>query len=240
MLVAFINALLASGRILIINHNDLFQVLPQNLQDELASMGQVISLEPGDVLCDGSEESRYLYFPLSGCVSLVASIDGHASMGMALIGKEGVLDATLLAGISTVPIRMVVQEAGSAFRVSAQALQAQPEISAMLSRMTTQSMSLLLALFANTAVCASFHALRPRLAKHLLAVHDRIESDSFHMTHQGLADLLGVRRSAVSIAAHFLQQENCIRYSRGNITITDRKALEANSCLCYRAIKGEN
>lgn len=215
-------------------------MLPQGLQTELVSMGQVINLEPGDVLGEDSEGLHYLYFPLSGCVSLVASIDDHVSMALALIGKEGMLGVTLLAGISTVPIRMVVQEAGSAFRVKAQALQAQPEASAMLSKMTTQSMSRLLALFANTAVCANFHALRPRLAKHLLAVHDRIESDSFHITHQGLADLLGVRRSAVSIAAHHLQQENCIRYSRGNITITDRKALEANSCLCYRAIKGEN
>lgn len=211
--------------------------MPKNIRAELVSMGQVVSLECGDVLLAQSKGPHYLYFPYSGYISLVASVDQRAAMAMALIGNEGIVGVMLSSVFATDSLRIVVQGAGTALRVAMPKLQGQEQANAALRVMRDHSVSLLLAQFANTAACANFHALRPRLARSLLAIHDRAEADGFHMTHQTLADLLGVRRSAVSIAAHYLQQKSCIHYSRGNITIVDRKGLEKASCSCYQAMK---
>lgn len=199
------------------------------------SLGKIVDLKIDEILIDEGS-GTYIYFPFSGYISLVAIVDRHAAMEIALIGNEGMLGAALLSGISTAPLLAVVHGSGTALKITALKFQKKCETSSTLRLLVKQSISLLLAQVVSAATCAKFHALKPRLSRRLLQVHDRAGADSFHVTHRVLANLLGVRRSAVSIAANALQQQNCIRYSRGNITILDRKVLEAQACSCYEPI----
>ncbi|MEX0963287.1 MAG: Crp/Fnr family transcriptional regulator [Pseudohongiellaceae bacterium] len=212
------------------------EMLPLQLRSKLVSMGQQVDLEYENALHHEGKEMDHVYFPYSGFVSLVASVDNHPAVKMTLIGKEGMLGATLVAGISLAPLRAVVQSAGCALQINTAAFQRELLCSETLRQVVDKYLYLLLVQLSTTAACKGFHAVRPRLANRLLATHDRVETDSFHSTHQSLADMLGVRRSAVTIAAGLLQQENCISYSRGTITIVDRRALEAASCSCYKLL----
>lgn len=209
------------------------ELLPQNLKDELVSLGQIVDLKVGNVLVKEGNNASYIYFPFSSYISLVATVDQHEEMEIAIIGNEGMLGVTLLSGISTAPLIAVVQGPGTALKISVLTIQEKCDTHPILNLLIKKSVSLLLAQVVSTATCAKFHALKPRLAKRLLEVHDRIDSDNFHVTHRVLSNLLGVRRSAVSIGANALKLQNCIRYSRGKITVLDRLVLEAEACSCY-------
>lgn len=212
-------------------------MLPCKLWANLVAMGEMVDLNIDDVLLKDGEQANYVYFPFTGFVSLITLVDDHPGVEMALIGKEGMLGSTLLAGISVAPLRAVVQKSGSALRIDMAVFQKELLASTKLREMVGYHLYELLAQLSSTAACASFHAVRPRLAKRLLATQDRVESDTFHFTHQSLANMLGVRRSAVSIAAGLLQKQNCIRYARGNITVVDRAALVEAACSCYEGLK---
>lgn len=211
-------------------------MLPKNLQDELVSLGKIVDLSLDEVLITEKGNTHYIYLPFSGYISLAAKVDRHAALEVALIGNEGMLGATFLNGVSTAPLLAVVYGPGTALRITALKLQKKCATNSTLRLLVEQSFSLLLAQVVSTATCAKFHALKPRLARRLLQLNDRTESNSFHVTHRVLANLLGVRRSAVSIAANALLQQNCISYVRGNITILDRQVLEAEACSCYEPI----
>jgi CRP-like cAMP-binding protein len=200
-------------------------------------MGNTVDLDCADVLLFAEQEDRFVYFPSSGLISLIASVDNHPAIEVALIGKEGMLDSNLFTEKPTpllTPLLAVVQGEGSALKISIAAFHQELLGSAELRLAVEQYFSPLLAQITNTAACSSFHAVGPRLAKRLLMAHDRSEVDSMQFTHRSLAGSLGVRRSAITIAAGLLQRQNCISYSRGRITIIDRAALEAASCSCYK------
>jgi CRP-like cAMP-binding protein len=208
------------------------------LRDKLVSLGELVELKLDEVLIEEGGNVNYIYLPYSGYISLVATVDQHAAMEIAIVGREGMLAASLLSGISPAPFLAVVYGPGNALKIDALTFQKKCETSSTLRLFVKQSISLQLAQLVSTATCAKFHAIKPRLSKRLLQVHDRVQTDCFYVTHRVLANLLGVRRSAVSIAAISLQQHNCIRYSRGIITILDRKLLEAEACSCYESIIG--
>ncbi|MEF9671842.1 helix-turn-helix domain-containing protein [Pseudomonas sp. PCH446] len=130
-------------------------------------------------------------------------------------------------------MRSVVQGAGNALRMSGLSLQLVLRDSPSLSNCLNQYLYVQLMQLAQTAACTHFHEIEPRLARWLLMTHDRAHANHFHLTHACLANRLGVRRSGVTLAAGALQQRGLIRYTRGEITILDRKGLEAASCECY-------
>jgi len=195
-----------------------------------------VSLAYGEVLCEPAQPLVAAYFPQSASISLWAEADGHPPMETAVIGCEGMLGATLLLGVNTAPQRAAVQSEGSAWRIEAGDLLRLATSGSTLLTVLQSYLHVSITQLAQTTACTRFHAVEPRLARWLLLAHDRAENDHFHLTHQHIADALGVQRSAITIAAGVLQARGLIDYSRGEIRILNRTGLEAASCGCYAAL----
>lgn len=216
--------------------NQLIGSLSRSERNGILGHCEPIDMNFGNVLCEADQPYRHIYFPLTGFISLVASVENHQPLELGMIGNEGMLGVSLLLGIPSAPLRGVVQGAGSALRMSAGQLRRELDDSPGLRRTLSRYFYVLMAQLSQTTVCTRFHEVDARLARWLLMTHDRAHADHFHLTHQFLADMLGVQRSAVTIAAGMLQARGLICYTRGEITILSRKGLEAASCECYAAV----
>lgn len=216
--------------------NRLIQSLPPARRRRLLAQCDQVHLAFGDILCEPGDPFAHVYFPLTAFISLVATVSQHEPLEMGLIGNEGVLGATLALDIDTVPLRGIVQGAGTALRVAVPRFQLELREAPALQRVLKRYLYVLMAQLAQTAACTRFHDVDARLARWLLMTHDRAHADHFHLTHKFLAAMLGVRRSGVTIAAGALQRRSLIRYVRGRITILDRARLERAACECYDAV----
>jgi CRP-like cAMP-binding protein len=215
--------------------NRLIAGLPRAERNRILERCELVDLVFGTVLCESGQPIRHVYFPVTGFISLVGKVSGHPPLEMRLIGNEGMLGVTLVLGVNTVPLRGVVQGSGTALRMTAAQFRRELRGSPALHRRLNHYLYVLMAQLAQTAACNRFHEVEPRLARSLLMTHDRAHADHFHLTHEFLADMLGVRRSGITIAAGALQQRKLIDYTRGEINILDRTGLEAASCECYDA-----
>jgi hypothetical protein len=213
--------------------NRLLRGMPKVDRDRLEKQCDYIELAFGTVLCEPGHPLLHAYFPLTAFISQGVTLARHPPLEMGLIGNEGMLGATLALGVNTAPMRAVVQGAGTCLRMSGLRLQDALRDSPLLLRRLNQYLYVQLMQLSQTAACTHFHEIEPRLARWLLMTHDRAHANHFHLTHVSLANMLGVRRSSVTLAAGVLQQRGLIRYSRGEIAILDRKGLEAASCECY-------
>lgn len=215
--------------------NRLLARLPaKDLRLMVAACDEVV-LSFGEVLFEAGERLRHAHFPVQGFVSLVSPIEGHAGLEVELVGNEGMVGVPLALGVDAMPLRAVVQGTGTALRIGAGALRRNLAASMPLKRLLDRNAAVLLAQLAQSAACIRFHVLEARLARWLLMTQDRAQSGSFHLTHELLAQMLGVRRVGVTNAAGLLQKRRLIQYHRGEITVLDRAGLEAASCGCYRA-----
>jgi CRP-like cAMP-binding protein len=213
--------------------NALIDSLPRKERGRVLDACQPVSLTIGRVLCHGEEAFTHAYFPLTGAVSLVARVSGRQPLGMGLIGSEGMLGATLALGVKDAPVRAVVRGSGCALRMSASQFQRDLNRLPALRRTIQRYIYVLMSQLSQMVACGRFHEVEQRLARWILMTHDRIEGENLYFTHALLAEMLGVQRSAVSIAAGTLQARGIIRYSRGRISILTRSGLEAVSCDCY-------
>lgn len=215
--------------------NRLIAGLPERERQRLLSGGEPVELICGDVLCVADTPLRYVYFPHSGFVSLVASVSGHQPLDLGIIGSEGMLGATIVLGVNAVPLRGIVYGSGLALRVSASRFKHELVRSPALLRTMHRYLYVMMAQLAQAFTCIHFHEVNARLARCLLMTHDCAHASHFHLTHQFLANMLGVRRSGISTAASALQARGLIDYTRGEIQILNRNGLEAASCECYAA-----
>ena len=219
--------------------NRLLESLPRNTRDRFLGECEPVSLDFGTVICDRDRPYAHAYFPLGGFVSLVAKVGSHPPLEIALIGNEGMLGATLLLGVNTARLQSIVQGAGTAWRMPAPRFRRLLRANAALRDLTGRYLYTVMTQLSRSTACTRFHGVEARLARWLLMTHDRAHADRLHLTHQYLADMLGVRRSAVTIAAGSLQRRKLIHYVRGTIEVVDRKGLEAASCECYRTAIGD-
>lgn len=217
----------------------LIEGLPSKQRTKLLDGCEPVDLVFGDVLHEANQPIHHVYFPLGGFISLVATLEGHQPLEMGLIGNEGMLGATLALGVDLAPVRAVVQGSGSALRMSSELFKEQLLSSPQLLRALKRYLYVLMAQLSQSAACTHFHEIEPRLVRWLLMTHDRAHADHFYLTHEYLADMLGVRRSGVSIAAAALQARGLIRYSRGQIYILDRTGLEQAVCKCYASLQAD-
>ncbi|MDO8271884.1 MAG: Crp/Fnr family transcriptional regulator [Gammaproteobacteria bacterium] len=213
--------------------NRLMDELPARQYGRMLSACELVTLSPRQVVCDQDGVFTHVYFPLTASISLMIKVAEHPPLGMVLVGSEGMLGASLALGVSAAPLRAVVQGGGTALRISVPGfialLEENPAIGVVLNRY----LYVLMEQLSQTAACNRFHEVEARLVRWLLLTHDRAHADNFQLTHLFLAEILGVQRSAVTIAAGMLQHKGLISYSRGVITIIDRVGLERLSCECY-------
>lgn len=224
------------GPQMILVTNRLLDHLSPKLQSELLAIGELVELQAGEVLCETHDNFTHVYFPLTAFISMLGEISGHPAMEMSLIGNEGMVGTTLGLGIKTAPQQAVVQGSGTALRMSLNRFQGLMRANPPLTTLLGRYLYVLIVQMTQATACISFHPVETRLTRWLLMTHDRAHADHFHITHQLLADLLGVQRSAVTIAAGLLQDKGLISYSRGDIKVLDRKGLERNCCECYSAL----
>jgi CRP-like cAMP-binding protein len=217
--------------------NRLIGALPRRERSRFLQDCEPVNLTFGQVLCEPDEPYRHAWFPLDGFISTVATVGTHQPLEVRLIGNEGMLGATLILGVNTVPLRAVVQGTGAAWRIGAAALRRALGRSPALRPLLSRYLYVLVAQLSQSTGCNLFHDVEARLARWLLMTHDRAHVDYFHLTHAFLADMLGVRRSGITVAAGALQQRRLIHYARGKISVLDRAGLEAASCDCYAALR---
>lgn len=196
-----------------------------------------VELIAGEVLSQPGEHIRYAYFPNDCLVSLLAVVKGRTALEVGLVGNEGMVGTSLVLGVAVSPIRALVQESGTAMRIESAPFDREFSRNPALRRALFHYTHALMAQVMQIAVCSRFHLLEARLARLLLTTCDRMRSSDFHLTQEFLAQMLGVRRVGVTNAAGTLQRRQLIRYSRGGVSVLDRKGLEAASCPCYQIVK---
>jgi len=215
--------------------NRLLGQLPRRDHEELLAQCEDVELVQGEVLARPGELMAHVYFPTTSSIARVVEAGGGSSLGVALIGNEGMFGASLLLGIASSPARAVVQGAGAAWKMSAVRFKSSLTSRGGLRRAGHSYLYVLFDQLARTAGCTRFHLLEERLARWLLMTSDRACSSSFHMTHEFLARTLGVRRVGITRAATALQRRKLIHYARGEIVILDRRGLVKAACACYAA-----
>lgn len=215
--------------------NRLLDQLPRAERQRLLAHCEVVDLTQGEILAEPREWIGHVYFPTTSSIARVIEAGGGASLGVELIGYEGMLGVSLMLGIDSSLARALVQGGGGALKMSATRFRASVAEDGALRRAGHSYLFVLFDQLARTSGCTRFHLLEERLARWLLMSADRAQSGAFHMTHEFLAHTLGVRRVGITAAATSLQARKLIRYSRGEIVILDRKGLAAAACSCYAA-----
>jgi CRP-like cAMP-binding protein len=219
--------------------NRLLASLPRGEYERLLPQLQQVSFSLGEVVYEFGGHLDYVFFPTSSIVSLLYTMENGTSAEMGLTGNDGVVGIALFMGGGTMPNRAVVQSAGAALRMKAKVLQNEFALGGKFQYLLLRYTQALITQISQTAVCNRLHTVEEQLCRWLLLSHDRVKADELIMTQELIADMLGVRREGVTVAAGRLQDSGAISYVRGHIKILDRQKLEETVCECYRVVKDE-
>jgi CRP-like cAMP-binding protein len=217
--------------------NYLLASLPRPDRELVGSACDRAELPFGESLCKPGDAIRHVYFPTDSYISLITPSGASESLEVGMVGNEGLFGITLLLDVKRSALLGLVQGGGPALRMTAKRFMQLADESKPFRRVLNRYLYVLTAAIAQTAACSRFHLLDARTARWLLMSQDRAHKDTFQLTHESLAYMLGVRRAGVTEAAGRLQAQGLIRYSRGVLTVLDRTGLEAVSCQCYGVLK---
>jgi CRP-like cAMP-binding protein len=214
-------------------HNEILLGLPQNEQEILFPKLEFVRLKTHHVLHEPGDTLRSAWFCNSGMISILSVFPDGKCVEVGLVGKEGFIGLPLVVGFRTAPTRAIAQIEGSAFRVDGEALVAMLEKCPNLERQLQQFAQICSMQVTQIAACNRMHEVNERLARWLLMSADRIGSNSVPLTQELIAQMLGTRRSSVTVAAGILQRAGLITHTRGDVKIIDRHKLEEAACECY-------
>jgi len=219
--------------------NRLLAKLPRHELEALSPDVESVKLDLKQVLHAPFEPIEHVFFVTHGVASMVNEPESGDIVEFATIGPEGMVGFPILLGAKSVPSRAIMQIPGDALRMKADDFEAVLARTPTLHNLLLRYAMALLNQIAQGVSCNRLHEVQERCARWLLQTHDRVDGDTFPMTHEFLAQMLGVHRPTVSVAAAMLQKAGLIDYARGRLTIINRDGLEAASCPCYGIIKEE-
>jgi CRP-like cAMP-binding protein len=217
--------------------NAFLSALPAKDLSLLAPHLRTVPLECGAVLRDAGDEIEHVYFPHSGMICRFAVMRNGATVETAMISRIGILGFTTGLGLRRATGRAVVQIAGEAARIAASQFEAAVRESTVIRDLVLRYNGLVLERTQQSVACNALHHLEARLCRWLLHAYDCVDGDAITITQELLGQLLGVRRTTLTVIARSLQTAGMIRYRRGVICIVNRSALEQSACECYGVSK---
>ncbi len=226
-------------RVHVLGQNRLLAALPGKEYDRLRPHLVKVSLRLREILYEPSGPIPYVYFPLEGVVSLVLMMEGGFALEVGIIGNEGIVGTPVFLGFQSSLTRAISQVPGDALRMETTNFQEEMLRRGAMYGLVQRSTQAMINQISQSTVCNHRHSVKKRLCRWLLMSHDRVGTDEFPLTHEFLAQMLGVRRPTVTAAAGSLQTAGLIRYRRGRVTVLDRKGMEAAGCECYRVVAEE-
>ena len=219
--------------------NKLLAALPANEYQRLVPHLKLVSLEVHQMLYEAGEPITHVYFPDNSMVSIVATMEDGSTAEVGIVSSDGMTGIPVILGNNTTITTSFVQISGTAMQMNADVLRAEFNRGGALQTLLLCYVQAIYSELAQAAACNRLHTLDERLARWLLTVSDRVESEDFFLTQEFISQMLGVRRSGVTVAASTLSQAGMISYKRGHISILNREDLEATSCECDRVIQNE-
>ena len=223
----------------LIRHNHLLAALPAEVRARIYPHLEAVSLSLGQVLYESGDAMRHVYFPTDSIISLLYVMENGASAEIAMVGNEGLVGVALFMGGESTSSRAVVQSAGHAYRLFGQRMKSEFNLHGEMLVLMLRYTQSLITQMSQTAVCNRHHSIDQQLCRWLLLSLDRLLTNRLVMTQELIANMLGVRREGVTEAAGRLQKLGVIEYSRGQIAVLDRAALEQLTCECYSVVKLE-
>ena len=219
--------------------NHLLAALPDEDFARIKSQLQPVSLKLGHVLYEAGDKMSHIYFPTTAIISLLYIMENGGTAEIGIAGNNGLVGIALFMGGDTTSSRAIVQSSGEAVRMKKSDLLAEFKRGGLFQDLLLRYTQALMTQISQTAVCNRLHSVEQQLCRWLLINHDQLAADTLIMTHDLIANMLGVRREGVTVAAGHLQDNGYIKYSRGTVTILDRKGLEKVCCECYKVVSTE-
>ncbi len=223
----------------VLGENRLLAALPRKEYVRLHPHLEKVSLPLREILYEPNGPIPHVYFPLDAVVSLVIIMDSGFSLEVGIIGNEGMVGTPVFLGCQSSLTRAISQVAGDALRMESKVFQEEMLRRRALYGLVQRGTQAMINQISQSTVCNHRHSVKKRLCRWLLMSHDRVGIDEFPLTHEFLAQMLGVCRPTVTAAAGSLQTAGLIRYHRGTVTVLDRKRMEAAACECYAVVAEE-
>ena len=217
----------------------MLSALPRRIQARLIAATERVALGLRDALYEAGKPISHVYFPLSGVMSLVIEMNDKATIEVGTIGNEGMVGTPILLGVDRSPTRAFSQVPGEVLKMKADTFKAVLAAHPQFRDRMERYMQSLVNLISQSTACNHAHSIEQRMCRWLLMCHDRVGSDQLLLTQEFLSQMLGVRRPSVTVVAGLLQQARLIEYSRGKITVLNRRGLESGSCECYEVVRTE-
>jgi CRP-like cAMP-binding protein len=221
------------------NLNRLLAALPAEEYAQLEPHLEAVTLSLGEILYEPPDLIRNAYFPTSSVISFLTEMPNGDSVEVGLTGREGLAGVDVILGAGKATKVATVQGAGGALKIATPALREAFNHGGRLQQYLLQYTRALMSQISASVLCNVRHTIDGRLARWLLMYCDSFGQDEFYLTHEFMANMLGVRRASVSVIAKQLQDEGLITYNRGQFRLTDRAGLEHKTCECYPVVKEE-
>lgn len=220
-------------------HNYLLAALPANDYLRLLPHMELIQMKVGDVLQEASMPIEWIYFPTTSVVCLGYITESGSLPAVGIVGNDGFISVAYILGSESSSTLATVQSSGVGYRIRASIFKKELQKNGEILRIALLYAQAFVTQISHTAVCNRFHSVDQQLCRWLLMSRDRLASSEMHLTHELIANMLGVRREGITQAAGKLQAKGLIQYSRGKIHILDREGLEKEVCECYAVVSKE-